>query len=106
MDFLYIHKMKLCTNSTGFKLRVSDIVTLDTVPKVLCCLKEWRGCDNKVVIAERENLIVKGVSSNTATLWPHPCHFHLEGMAKGKVLIKQQNIFNKMSCLFFKKPIP
>lgn len=51
----------------GFKLRVSDLLTLDSPPKVLCCLKQWND-GGKVVLTEREQVVVRGVSQLAS--WP------------------------------------
>lgn len=51
----------------GFKLRVADILVLDVLPKVVCCLKECRE-GGRVILNDREQLVIRGVSRKIALL--------------------------------------
>ncbi len=46
----------------GFNLRVSDIFSLPSLPKVLCCMSTWNNAENGVFLEENEIIVIKGVS--------------------------------------------
>lgn len=48
-------------SSSGFKLRVPDMLVLDNPPKVVCCMKEWRDDGGDLCLEDNEIVIIKEV---------------------------------------------